>query len=664
MGDREPRLKFPAPPFRPRLAVAQTKGDLVSLEHIKKPGFKIKVNTKPGALPEPVLTSPRSVHVCMEAGVDPFTLLEKPLDAFKQKGLADDLVKMAHARHLKTRAAKIDALLKDRAKLPIGFKPKQKKDFALATKPKKGETAVEAAMKLLGDEKGVEKIKEAAAKVEKQHLKMEADRKRYEALEDQIQKEYNAKMAAVNARAAAVKDEMARKEQQRLEDQIAKGKAQAKAADKFEVDERKHALEKLDEEMAELEVQRKAALKEKRKEEKREREREEAELERRANMALLAAKKEQATEHLRLEVEERAQRLEEFQSELTSLRADRLKMSRDGPNLPDRIKANLERQRALQERHKEELIMMRMAKDTHAATGRVTADNSAKRAELERISAEKRARVQALVEAKTRAKMEKIDAHKARQEAYAVKLEKDRKKEAARKKVEEQLKVAERMERVQNVKRKKEVYRARLRDQTSEKMGRGSLFSGTKKAMAKERYDSNCDRALKESVAQFEASENLRVATRERWLNAEMDKKRLNDAIGKKQTLQKPKPAPAPTPPPASYKPTPSASQQVSQAASRTVSQAPSEGSLGSYAAARREEAPATDGGEPAPVSSDDPAPPASSDDPAPPMEPSSGEEFTRSFETEPEPQTAEPEGERTRDTMDSVDDSLEVIHI
>ena len=103
-------------------------------------------------------------------------------------------------------------------------------------------------MKLLGDEKGVEKIKEAAAKVEKQHLKMEADRKRYEALEDQIQKEYNAKMAAVNARAAAVKDEMARKEQQRLEDQIAKGKAQAKAADKFEVDERKHALEKLDDE--------------------------------------------------------------------------------------------------------------------------------------------------------------------------------------------------------------------------------------------------------------------------------------------------------------------------------------------------------------------------------------------------------------------------------
>ena len=159
-----------------------------------------------------------------------------------------------------------DALLKDRAKLPIGFKPDKKKDFAVATKPKKGESAVEAAMKLLGDEKGVEKIKEAAAKVEKQRLKMEADRKRYEALEDQIQREYNAKMAAVNARAAAVKDEMARKEQQRLDDQIAKGKAQAKAAEKFEVDERKHALQKLEEEMAELEVQRKAALREKRKE--------------------------------------------------------------------------------------------------------------------------------------------------------------------------------------------------------------------------------------------------------------------------------------------------------------------------------------------------------------------------------------------------------------
>jgi hypothetical protein len=656
-----PRLTFLTPPFHPRVAVAQTKGDLVSLEHIKKPGFKIKVKTKPGAPPEPVLTSPRSVHVCMEAGVDPFTLLERPLESFKQKGLTDDLVKMAHTTHLKTRAAKIDALLKDRAKLPIGFKPDKKKDFAVATKPKKGESAVEAAMKLLGDEKGVEKIKEAAAKVEKQRLKMEADRKRYEALEDQIQREYNAKMAAVNARAAAVKDEMARKEQQRLDDQIAKGKAQAKAAEKFEVDERKHALQKLEEEMAELEVQRKAALREKRKEEKREREREQAELERRAKMALLAAKKENAIEHLRLEVEERAQRLEEFQSELTSLRAERLKMSRDGPNLPDRIKANLERQQALQERHKEELIMMRMAKDAHAAAGRVTADNSEKRAEQERISAEKRARVQALVEAKTRSKMEKIEAHKARQEAYAVKLEKDRKKEAARKKVEEQLKVAERMERVQNVKRRKEVYLARLRDQTAEKMARGSLFSGTKKAMAKERYDSNCDRALKESVAKFEASETLRVATRERWLAAEMDKKRLNDAIGKKQTAQKPKPKPAPSPAPASYKPTPpasvTASQQVSQPASRTVSQAPSEGSMVSYAAAKKleEEAPA-------------PTEPISSDDPTPPMEPSSGEEFTRSFETEelepPAEPSAEPEGERTRDTMDSIDDSLEVIHL
>ena len=79
MATGSPRLTFLTPPFHPRVAVAQTKGDLVSLEHIKKPGFKIKIKTKPGAPPEPVLTSPRSVHVCMEAGVDPFTLLERPL---------------------------------------------------------------------------------------------------------------------------------------------------------------------------------------------------------------------------------------------------------------------------------------------------------------------------------------------------------------------------------------------------------------------------------------------------------------------------------------------------------------------------------------------------------------------------------------------------------
>ena len=76
-----------------------------------------------------------------------------------------------------------------------------------------------------------------------------------------------------------------------------------------------------------------------------------------------------------------------------------------------------------------------------------------------------------------------------------------------------------------------------------------------------------------------------------------------------------------------------------------------------SYAAAKKleEEAPA-------------PTEPISSDDPTPPMEPSSGEEFTRSFETEelelPAEPSAEPEGERTRDTMDSIDDSLEVIHL
>ena len=46
------------------------------------------------------LTSPRSLHVCMEAGVDPATLLERDLASFEEKGVSLELQESAHAHHL------------------------------------------------------------------------------------------------------------------------------------------------------------------------------------------------------------------------------------------------------------------------------------------------------------------------------------------------------------------------------------------------------------------------------------------------------------------------------------------------------------------------------------------------------------------------------------
>ena len=155
----------------------------ISLETIRAPGYA-PPPTKPGVAPLPALTSPRSVHVCMSRGVDPSNLLEKPLSAFAKPGMRPELVKTAHEHHLKTRAAKIDALLEDRAKLPANFKPPEPKKFE-PPEAKPGASAIEAAMELLGDEKLMEKHAEQSAKLAKVQAAMAASREKAERLADQ-----------------------------------------------------------------------------------------------------------------------------------------------------------------------------------------------------------------------------------------------------------------------------------------------------------------------------------------------------------------------------------------------------------------------------------------------------------------------------------------------
>ena len=69
------------------------------------------------------LTSPRSLHVCMEAGVDPATLLERDLASFEEKGVSLELQESAHAHHLEVRAKTLERLLAARAALPATFQP-------------------------------------------------------------------------------------------------------------------------------------------------------------------------------------------------------------------------------------------------------------------------------------------------------------------------------------------------------------------------------------------------------------------------------------------------------------------------------------------------------------------------------------------------------------
>ena len=111
----------------------------VTLEHLKLPGWRPSVlevpssptsslkwkkavsQTKPAS--RTFLNSPRSVHVCMEFGVDPLSLLERDFASFKEKGVSEDLQRTAYQHHLAGRTKTLDSLIAARVNLEPDFSP-------------------------------------------------------------------------------------------------------------------------------------------------------------------------------------------------------------------------------------------------------------------------------------------------------------------------------------------------------------------------------------------------------------------------------------------------------------------------------------------------------------------------------------------------------------
>ena len=225
------RLTLSSPFSPPPLAGSQAAnaGARVSLETLRRPGYK-PPEPKPGTAPQTVLNSPRSVHVCMQAGVDPINLLERDLDSFKRPGLSSALVASAHAHHLETRAKKLDALLAERATLPVGFRPPAKN--VIQNPPViKGESGVREAMRVLGNEGMIARHEEQEAKVKKQREAMEANRVKHEAQTERMQREF-ARKTAVDADTAPPRRQ--RRRRRRAPGALRQGSEQMRAAQAHE----------------------------------------------------------------------------------------------------------------------------------------------------------------------------------------------------------------------------------------------------------------------------------------------------------------------------------------------------------------------------------------------------------------------------------------------
>jgi hypothetical protein len=151
----------------------------------------------------------------MLSGVDPSNLIEQDLKDFEKLGLTPELAQMAHEHHKMTREQKINRLIEERAKLPADFQP-PKKVFSApagakgsASGGKQPRTSSSgpgaAAMDLLGDSTMMQKHAEKAEKQAQQLAALAANRAKYEDMRDQVQREYDEKMAKVNARFVLVK---------------------------------------------------------------------------------------------------------------------------------------------------------------------------------------------------------------------------------------------------------------------------------------------------------------------------------------------------------------------------------------------------------------------------------------------------------------------------
>jgi hypothetical protein len=205
------------------------------------------------------LTSPRSVHVCMEHGVDPATLLERDLASFAEKGLSETLQAAAHAHHEEVRAKTLARLLEARSLLPANFQPpsvgvdKLSKSFKMNATP--GENSADAEMRA--------RQLEEEAKRAKQREKMEANRKQAEAETQKLQREFAEKTTRTEARARVLSKKMLEQERARTAEQVRRTAEQTRQAAVYESDERAAALKRVDEETAARKAAARAAALEK-----------------------------------------------------------------------------------------------------------------------------------------------------------------------------------------------------------------------------------------------------------------------------------------------------------------------------------------------------------------------------------------------------------------
>ena len=510
------RLTLSSPFSPPPLAGSQAAnaGARVSLETLRRPGYK-PPEPKPGTAPQTVLNSPRSVHVCMQAGVDPINLLERDLDSFKRPGLSSALVASAHAHHLETRAKKLDALLAERATLPVGFRPPAKN--VIQNPPViKGESGVREAMRVLGNEGMIARHEEQEAKVKKQREAMEANRVKHEAQTERMQREFARKTAAVDARHRAAKEAAEKAEKARQAELFAKGQEQMRAAQAHEATERTKALERFEEEAKAREKARKAALRERRVEEAKRAERVARSEEWAKKTAAIKAKKEEEIEALRAQLESRDAKLEVYKRDLVRLRAERVEASKEGKR--EAIEKNLARAEELEERQREEWIQQRVARDAYVAAIKAAENTAGKAAAREAAAREKRERVKRAAAENAAARVAKIEEAVEKQRLHLAEIQRARKAAAEKVKHDRKLRAMERVERVENVARKKEVHLERLRRKIEEDAAKTHLLVATKAAMAEERQLQNCRRALVVSKRRQAEEVAQRKATRERWI--------------------------------------------------------------------------------------------------------------------------------------------------
>ena len=102
----------------------------------------------------------------------------------------------------------------------------------------------------------MQKHAEKTAKQAAQQAVLAANRAKYEEMRDQVQREYDEKMAKVNARFILVKAEQKRREIEKQKELYDKGQEQIRLAEELELEDRRVAEEEFQAEMVELERQR------------------------------------------------------------------------------------------------------------------------------------------------------------------------------------------------------------------------------------------------------------------------------------------------------------------------------------------------------------------------------------------------------------------------